>query len=268
MADLSSSAFALLADAEQKVKNGKKKDAAYLYLGAGRTFCDARMFPEAAKAYSECAGQHIDINNFFSAAFLFSEAGLVVRDEDPNTAILAFNRAIDIFTEYERYYFAGRRCDDLAGVYEKLIENDKAIEYRFKAAQYYAKASLPCNSLKMREQMAKINCELGQFQNAQDIYEEAAKAYSADPMMEHRAKRSYLKAALSGMCIDKKNATAALDRYTKDCPQFEKTKEYRFSKELLTAMEDQKVDNLLLAHKHDIYLNDPGVQCLLLKVQN
>jgi len=268
MTDLSSSAFAFLAEAEQKVKLGKKAEAAHLYLGAGRVFSQAHMFIEAAKAYSESAGQHIDIDNNFSAAFLFSEAGLVVNEEDPNAAILAFNRAIDIFTEFERYYFAGRRCDDLAGVYERLKESDKAIEYRFKAAKLYAKASLPCNSLKMREEMAKINCDLEKFQNAQDIYEEAAKAYSADPMMEHRAKRSYLKAALSGMCLDKKKAAASLDKYTKAYPQFEKTKEYRFSKELLKAFEDNDVKNLLVAHKHDIYLNDPQVQNLLLKVQN
>jgi len=260
-----------LDEAVAKIKEGTKPakyEAAQRFHHAAEYYRFMGNKIEAGKAYEEAAGQHIDIDNDHQAATLFSEAGLMYRFDDPKAALLAFNRSVDIFTDKGCYDFAAGRCVMIAATEEAQKNKDKAIEFYQKAANYFEKGSSPRHAFSCRQQVARVCAEEENYDKAIEIYEQTARAYQNNEGLKHHAKGSYLRAAMAHICKDKKKAGEALEKYKKECPGLEDTKEYVFCKELLAACDDKNQGPLIKSHQYAPYLNDPAIKTLLVKIES
>ncbi|XP_022667962.1 alpha-soluble NSF attachment protein-like [Varroa jacobsoni] len=254
MADNEQKAKQLLAEAEKKLKpagflsgmfggGARVEEACELYCRAGNTFKMAKNWPQAGHAFCEAANLHRKNNNRHEAGSAFVDASKCYKSCEPTQAIDCLKKAVEIYTDMGRFSMAAKHHISIAELYEnELNDIEKAIGHYETAADYYKSEESNSAANKCLLQVAKYAAQLEKFERAIEIYEQVASSCIDSSLLKYSAKEYFFRATLCHLAIDVLNATHALNKYDEMYPSFADSREYKFSKTLIKAVEDEDVE--------------------------
>ncbi|XP_005099209.1 alpha-soluble NSF attachment protein [Aplysia californica] len=282
MADQEQKAVQLVAEAEKKLKSSKglfsslfgggakQEEACELYVRAANAFKMAKKWPQAGQAFEESARLQLAMGSKHEGATHFVDAGNCYRKGDPNAAIEAFHKAIEIYTDMGRFTMAAKHHITVAEIYEtELSDMEKAVQNYEQAADYYKGEESNSSANKCLLKVAQFSATLENYEKAIEIYEQVAMSSMDNSLLKYSAKDHFFRASICQMCMDTANAQLAIKKYEEMFPAFGDSRECKLIKNLLQAVEDDNVDQFTEALKEfdSISRLDPFLTTLLLRVK-
>ncbi|CAG5135740.1 unnamed protein product [Candidula unifasciata] len=282
MADQEQKAVMLIAEAEKKLKSvkglfsslfgggSKQEEACELYVRAANAFKMAKKWPQAGKAFEEAAQLQLALGSKHEAATHYVDAGNCYRKGDPNAAVSAFYKAIEIYTDMGRFTIAAKHHVTVAEIYEtELSDMEKAVHNYEQAADYYKGEESNSSANKCLLKVAQFSATLEKYERAIEIYEQVATSCMDNSLLKYSAKDHFFRASICHMCMDTVNAQVAVKKYEEMFPAFADARECKLVKKLLQAVEDDSVDQFTEALKEfdSISRLDPFLTTLLLRVK-
>lgn len=255
-------AMELLAEASRKVKHSKSffsslfggssktEEACATYGRAANLFKTAGNWVAAGNAFCQAAQLHLQLRNKHDAAACFVEAGNAFKKADPKEAIHYLLRAIEIYRDMGRLALAAKHHVAIAEIYETELEDPaKAMAHYEQSADYYKNEEAHSSANMCLLKVAGYAAQLEQYRKAVDIYEQVATNAMDSPLLKYSAKDYFFNAALCHFCINRLNATQAVQKYEELFPAFSSSLECKLVRKLLDAHEEQNVDSYTEAVK-------------------
>ncbi|GFN97681.1 alpha-soluble nsf attachment protein [Plakobranchus ocellatus] len=282
MADQEQKALQLVAEAEKKLKSAKgffssffgggskQEEACDLYVRAANAFKMAKKWPQAGKAFEEAAQLQIVLGSKHEAATHYVDAGNCYRKGDPNAAVAAIHKAIEIYTDMGRFSIAAKHHITVAEIYEtELADMEKSVQNYEKAADYYKGEESNSSANKCLLKVAQFSATMENYEKAIEIYQEVAVACMDNSLLKYSAKDHFFRASICHMCMDTVNAQVAVKSYEDQFPAFADSRECKLVKNLLQAVEDENSDQFadVLKDYDSISRLDPFLTTLLLRVK-
>ncbi|KAI3819980.1 hypothetical protein L1987_13835 [Smallanthus sonchifolius] len=157
--------------------------------------------------------------------------------------IACLEQALNLFMEIgtSSVYLYAIHCKEIGELYEQEQNLEQAITYYDKAADYfeYEEATISANQCKQK--IAQFSAQLGEYQNAINIYEELARQSLKDKLT-CGVREHLFNAGICHLC--KGNVlkiTNALERYQELYPAFSRTRKYRLLADLAVALDEEDV---------------------------
>lgn len=258
--------------ARQKLEEGEKKlkktggflsfltgggggvtDAAECFVNAANSFKAAKNWSSAGDTFLRVAKLHEDQGDSkFDAAQNYGESGMCYRKVDLQKAVDCYRKATEIFVDMGRFNMAAKAHTTIAEIYEAALGGgeatkttvlspevckDKAmVEYQ-KAADHYKGEEQRSSAAKCLLKVAALAAEVEQYQRAMHTFEEVAIYETENQMLKYSAKTHFFQALLCALCYDIIEAQKALKRYEELHPPFTESRECKFVKELMHAVE-------------------------------
>ncbi|CAG5125120.1 unnamed protein product [Candidula unifasciata] len=272
MADQEQKAINYIAEAEKKLKSSKglfssmfgaggskQEEACELYIRAANAFKMAKKWPQAGKAFEDAAELQLAMGSKHDAATNYIDAGNCYRKADPNAAVSAIHRAIEIYTDMGRFSIAAKHHITLAEIYEtELSDIEKAVQNYEQAADYY----------KGEESNSTLRT-LENYDKAIEIYEQVATSCMDNSLLKYSARDHFFRASICHMCMDIINAQVAIKKYEEMFPAFADSRECKLVKKLLQAVEDDNKEQFTESLKEfdSISRLEPFLTTLFLRVK-
>lgn len=273
----------LMIDADKNVKSAKGflssifggeaklEDAGGKYARAGNLFKMCKKWSNAGGAFLKSAEIHIELRNKHEGATNFVDGANCYKKCDPTTAIDAFNRAIDIYTDMGRFTTAAKHHINIAELYEtEIIDIEKAITNYEKAAGYYDGEDSRSSANKCYLKVALHSAQLAEYSKAIELFDKVAMNSIESPLLKYSAKEHMFKAILCHFCLGGSvNARQAMDKYQDISPAFEDSREFKLVNKLLEAYEQNKADGFAeaIADYDRITRIDEWLTTILLKIK-
>jgi len=225
-------------------REGKLEDACGKYVRAGNLFKMSKKWPNAGGAFLKSADINIDLGNKHEAATNLIDGANCYKKCDPESAISAFNRAIDIYTDMGRFTTAAKHHINIAELYEtETINIEKAIHHHERAAEYYDGEDSRSSANKCYLKVALHSAQLEQYTKAIELFDKVAMNSIESPLLKYSAKEHMFKAILCHFCLGGNiNARQAMDKYQDISPAFEDSREFKLINKLLEAYEQNSAD--------------------------
>ncbi|BFZ11863.1 hypothetical protein BsWGS_14902 [Bradybaena similaris] len=283
MADHEEKALHYLAEAQKKLKKSKRsfllfssifgggrskqEEACGLYVRAANAFKVAKNWPQAGNAFEEAAQLQLALGNKKDAALHYLDAGTSYRKGNPNAAISAIHKAIEIYTDMGDFKIAANHHITLAEIYaRKLSDIEKAIQNYEQAADYFKGEDSYGSANSCLEKVAKYSAKLKNYEKAIEIYEQVATSCTS----KYSTIDYYFRASVCHMCMDTVNAQVAVKKYEEMLPAFAGSSECKLVKKLLKAVEDANMEKFTKSLDFDSvfsFFAEPFLRTLLLRVQ-
>ncbi|XP_059159187.1 alpha-soluble NSF attachment protein-like [Physella acuta] len=283
MADQEQKAIQLIAEAESKLKSAKglfsslfgggsskQEEACELYVRAANAFKMAKKWPQAGKAFEEAAHLQLAMGSKHEGATYYVDAGNCYRKGDPNAAVSAIHKAIEIYTDMGRFNIAAKHHITVAEIYEsELVDTEKSMQNYEQAADYYKGEESNSSANKCLLKVAQFSAILEKYEKAIEIYEQVATSCMDNSLLKYSAKDHFFRASICHMCMDTENAVLAVKKYEEMFPAFGDSRECKLVKKLLETIKEENVDQFTSAlQEYDsISRLDPFITNLLLKVK-
>uniref|UniRef100_A0A0B7ACZ7 Uncharacterized protein n=1 Tax=Arion vulgaris TaxID=1028688 RepID=A0A0B7ACZ7_9EUPU len=282
MADQEQKAVMLIAEAEKKLKSAKgmfsslfgggskQEEACELYVRAANAFKMAKKWPQAGKAFEEAAQLQLAMGSKHEGATYYVEAGNCYRKGDPNAAVSAIHKAIEIYTDMGRFSIAAKHHITVAEIYEnELSDMEKSVQNYEQAADYYKGEESNSSANKCLLKVAQFSATLEKYDKAIEIYEQVATSCMDNSLLKYSAKDHFFRASICHMCMDTINAQVAIKKYEEMFPAFADSRECKLVKKLLQSVEDDNVEQFteVLKEYDSISRLDPFLTTLLLRVK-
>ncbi|KAH9489047.1 hypothetical protein Btru_059345, partial [Bulinus truncatus] len=224
----------------------------------------------AGKAFEEAAMLQLALGSKHDGATYYVEAGNCYRKGDPNAAVSAIHKAIEIYTDMGRFTIAAKHHVTVAEIYEtELSDIEKAIQNYEQAADYYKGEESNSSANKCLLKVAQFSATQENYEKAIEIYEQIAVSSMDNSLLKYSAKDHFFRASVCHMCMDTANATLAIKKYEEMFPAFADSRECKLVKKLLEAIEAENVDQFteVLKEYDSISRLDPFLTTLLLRVK-
>lgn len=241
-----------------------------LYEKAANCFKMAHNWNGAGDAFMEAARLSLQDKSKHDAASHYVNASGVFKKVDPQKAIRCLLQAIEIYTEMGRFTIAAKHHMTIAEIYETiLVDIEQAIRHYEQAADYYKGEDSNSSAMKCQLIVAQLSAQLGQYDKAASIFEEAGKSSMENKLLKYGAKDHLFKAAICHFCVDLINGQKALKTYEDSYPMFSDSRECNLMKKLSTALEQENVEAFTTAVQDydSITRLDPWLTSLLLKLK-
>ncbi|CAI5452166.1 unnamed protein product [Caenorhabditis angaria] len=283
MADNEAKARQKMAEGEKKLKGGGGffgkllggggggGEAADLFIQGGNLFKMAKSWKEAGDAFVRAAefyGSGGDSKH--DCATQYAEAANCYRKINPQLAVDCLLKTSEIYTDMGRFTMAAKNHVTIAELYEsELPDKELSIKHYQQAADYYKGEEQKSSASKCLIKVAQFSAELEQYRQAISVFEEIA-FYEADhATLKYAAKGHFFQALLCHLCIDPLDTQQALQKYENASPSFTDSRECKFVKEILAAIEEQNEETFTeaVAGFDKISRLDPWATSLLVKVK-
>jgi alpha-soluble NSF attachment protein len=110
------------------------------------------------------------------------------------------NLAINLFEDIGRLSMAAKHYKDIADIYEKEENVERAMEYYEKAAELYSGEGIDSTANQCKIKVAQFAAQLEQYNKAIAIYEDVAKQSMSNNLLKYSVKGYLLNAGLCQIC--------------------------------------------------------------------
>ncbi|KAF5402121.1 N-ethylmaleimide sensitive fusion protein attachment protein alpha [Paragonimus heterotremus] len=241
-----------------------------LYEKAANCFKMAHNWSEAGNAFLEAARLSLQEKSKHDAATHYVNAASVFKKVNPQQSLKCLTQAIEIYTEMGRFTIAAKHHMTIAEIYETiLVDVEQAIRHYEQAADYYKGEDSNSSAMKCQVMVAQLSTQLGHYDKAANIFEEAGKTAMENKLLKYGAKDYLFKATICHFCVDLINGQKALKEYEDSYPMFADSRECGLMKKLSDALEQENVEAFTAAvQEYDsITRLDPWITSLLLKLK-
>ena len=162
-------------------------------------------------------------------------------------AVETLVEASNLYIEMGRVSTAAKFHVEIAEIFEKELELDKAVEAFENAVRYYTNAEQPAWANKARNSLAHLLAKVGKYRHAIIAFEELGNSVLDTPS-RFSAREYFFKAGLCQFCHaaagnqDIQNIRLAIEDYDNKDVTFQDQREYKFLLDLLRAYEDYNLD--------------------------
>lgn len=221
----------------------KLEDAADLYIRAANSYKVAKKPKAAGAAFCRAADLHLQLETKHEAATNLSDAGQVLKKEDPNEAAKCYHHAIEIYTDMGRFSLAARYLSTVAEIYEtEILDFEQAISNYEQSADFFKGEDSVGSANKCLVKVAHMCAQLQQFEKATSIFEDIGRNSLENTLLKYAAKDYFFKAAVCSFCQGPDIAREAIERYRSIHPGFDGSREMKFVLDLLAAFDDEDSD--------------------------
>lgn len=165
---------------------------------------------------------------------------------------------------------AAKNHVSIAELYEtELPDKEQCVKHYQQAADYYKGEEQKSSASKCLVKVAMYSAELEKYSQAIAVFEEIAFFEADHSTLKYAAKGHFFQALLCHLCIDPINTQQALQKYENASPSFTDSRECKFVKELLAAIDEKKEETFTecVANFDKISRLDNWSTSLLLKVK-
>ncbi|BFZ11865.1 hypothetical protein BsWGS_14904 [Bradybaena similaris] len=230
----------------------------------------AKKWSQAGKAFEEAAQLRLAMGSKDHPATYYIDAGICYRKENPNAAVSAIHKAIEIYTDMGDFKIAANHHITLAEIYaSELSDIEKAIQNYEQAADYFKGEESYSSANNCLLKMAEYSATQGNYQKAIEIYEKFAVSRMRNPLQKYEAVDYFFHASVCHMCIDTINAQVAVKKYKEMFPAFADSRECKHVKNLLQAVEDCSTEKFTKSMRNFdcIFPPEPFITSLILRVK-
>lgn len=222
----------------------KLEDACAKYVRAGNLFKMSKKWPLAGSAFLKSADLNVELRNKHEAATNLVDGANCYKKCEPDSAVSAFTRAIDIYTDMGRFTTAAKHHINIAELFEtETINIEKAIHHYEKAAEYYDGEDSRSSANKCYLKVALHSAQLEEYTRAIELFDKVAMNSIESPLLKYSAKEHMFKAILCHFCLGGSiNARQAMDKYQDISPAFEDSREFKLVNKLLEAYDQNSAD--------------------------
>jgi len=239
-----SNARELISQAEKKLKGGifsspKYDEGAELYTKAGNVYKMTKRVGEAAECYMKAANCYLQAKSGHEAANAYINAANVYRKTNPLEAVKCLEKAGQYYAQEGRWSMAAKNMKEIAEIYEKEAQVDKACEAYEKAAEYYEGDNAPSSSDTCLTQVALLSAQEAKYAHANKIYDQLA-TNCLDSKLRHFNFRDFaFRAVLCQLANqDVVSAKRSIEKYHGMDSTFATTREYKLLIEISNAVEN------------------------------
>jgi len=230
-------------------KQQKFEDASAAYTKAGNAYKMSKQWSEAGAAFMKCAECQLGLESNTDICNSYVEAGsCFAKSNSPLDAIDPMQKAVDNYTERGRISQVSRLYKDMAEIYEKNREMEKAIFYYEKSADACEADNKPSEKQKMLLKIATI-CSAGEgiecdFKKAAGIFESMGLENMNSKLGAYNAKNNFFQAALCHMANgDNVAAGNKIQSFKQADFNFPSSRECLFLEQLLEAMDQYNAED-------------------------
>ncbi|KAH9547789.1 hypothetical protein CY35_11G054500 [Sphagnum magellanicum] len=224
------------------VFGGKYDDAADLLEKAANSYKLAKSWNRAANVYIKLANCQLKLDSKHEAASAYVDAANCYKKSQPQEAVRMLNLAINMFEDIGRLSMAAKHYKDIADIYEKEENVQRAMEYYEKAAELYSGEGIDSTANQCKIKVAQFAAQLEQYNKAIAIYEDVAKQSMSNNLLKYSVKGYLLNAGLCQICgKDVVAINNALEKYQELDPTFSSTREFKFLMDLASAIDEVDV---------------------------
>eukprot|EP00177_Eucheuma_denticulatum_P000323 GFKZ01000557.1.p1 GENE.GFKZ01000557.1~~GFKZ01000557.1.p1 ORF type:complete len:297 (+),score=63.52 GFKZ01000557.1:124-1014(+) len=274
----------LMAEAEKKLSargglfkslfggsSSAKEEAADTFVKAANTFKLAKAwslagsaFEKAAAAYAECSDMSYD------AASKYADAAKAYKLADPLKAVVAYEKAIEIYTDSARFQQCARLQKEVAEIQETQDDPEAALKAYLSAAEFYDMEDAKSNANSMRVKVAELSGTAGKYEEAAELYESVAKTALSNSMLKYGAREHLLRAGLCLCLIDDIGAQRAVQRYAEMDSSFATSREGQLLEAVVSAVDEGDVQAFtkVVFDYDSISKLDPWKTAILLRIKN
>ncbi|CAK9196675.1 unnamed protein product [Sphagnum troendelagicum] len=253
------------------VFGGKYDDAADLLEKAANSYKLAKSWNKAANVYIKLANCQLKLDSKHEAASAYVDAANCYKKSQPQEAVRMLNLAINMFEDIGRLSMAAKHYKDIADIYEKEENVERAMEYYEKAAELYSGEGIDSTANQCKIKVAQFAAQLEQYNKAITIYEDVAKQSMSNNLLKYSVKGYLLNAGLCQICgKDVVAINNALEKYQELDPTFSSTREFKFLMDLASAIDEVDVVKFTdIVKEYDSMSRiDQWKTTLLLRVKN
>lgn len=272
-----------LQDAERKSKSSgslfssmfgsgssKLEDACELYQKAANSFKIAKNWTQAGRAFCSAAEILLKQNTKHEAANMFNEAANSFKKIDPQEALNCLQKSCEIYIDMGRLVMAAKQYQVIAELYESdLVDIPNAIAFYERSADFFKTEENTSSANKCLLKVAQFSAQIEKYARAIEIYEQVGTNSLDNNLLKYGARDHFFRAALCHLAVDHLNCQQALARYESLMPAFADSRECNFLKQLVTAIEENNMENFTNAVKDydNISRLDNWSTTLLLRVK-
>lgn len=227
---------------EQKIEN-----AAEYYQQAAAKFKSLKEFQHAGGAFKKAAEAYEKINSGLEAVQQWKEAGKAYKKDDPESARLCFENAIDYYKDNNRYGQAAKLYVEIAKGFLESGHREAAIDMYNAASECYDADDNANSASKNLIEVAYHSAELKKYDTAIKIYEKVAKD-SVDSQLGRWSVKNYLFAAAlchlarAAIADNLETVNDAFESYADLSELFRNTREHNLCMALVTDMQNGSAD--------------------------
>ncbi|CAD6198790.1 unnamed protein product [Caenorhabditis auriculariae] len=230
-----------------------------------------KLWREAGDAFVRAAELHgSQGDSKHDCASQYAEAANCYRKINPQIAIDCLLKTSEIYTDMGRFNMAAKNHITIAELFETdCPDKEQCIEHYQKAADYYKGEEAKSSATKCLLKVAQYAAELEHYTQAIAVFEEIAYWEADHSTLKYAAKNHFFQALLCHLVVDRLNAQLALKKYEEASPSFSDSREAKFIKEVLTAIEEQNEEVFTETVKNfdKISRLDPWATSLLVKAK-
>jgi alpha-soluble NSF attachment protein len=145
------------------VFGGKYDDAADLLEKAANSYKLAKSWNRAANVYIKLANCQLKLDSKHEAASAYVDAANCYKKSQPQEAVRMLNLAINLFEDIGRLSMAAKHYKDIADIYEKEENVERAMEYYEKAAELYSGEGIDSTANQCKIKVAQFAAQLEQY---------------------------------------------------------------------------------------------------------
>eukprot|EP01122_Echinamoeba_exundans_P008027 TRINITY_DN2583_c0_g1_i1.p1 TRINITY_DN2583_c0_g1~~TRINITY_DN2583_c0_g1_i1.p1 ORF type:complete len:298 (-),score=67.61 TRINITY_DN2583_c0_g1_i1:1274-2167(-) len=225
-------------------------EAAQHYSRAGNFYRLAKQGLEAGQMFQKAAEIFLKVDEKHEASGAFENAAKSYQLVDNQLSIPMFEARIQLLLDEGQIAMAARSEKDIAEMFEKEKDLEKAVKHYEKAQSYFqtsttnASGAAGCAS-KVAHLLTAV--EPPRYDRAAEVFESMGRK-SAGKTSSYSAKEYFFKAALCRLAAgDIVGAKRSIDSYGSDFFEWPNTKESLFLSSLIGAIENYDVDEFTAA---------------------
>jgi alpha-soluble NSF attachment protein len=181
----------------------------------------------------------LKLDSKHEAASAYVDAANCYKKSNPTEAVKMLNSAIHMFEDIGRLSMAAKYYKEIADIYEKEEDMEKAMLYYDKAADLYSGEGVESTGNQCKLKVAQYAASLEQYDRAIDIYENVARQSMNNNLLKYSVKGYLLNAGLCQICgKDIVAVHNAIENYQELDPTFNSTRECKFLQDLATAIDE------------------------------
>ncbi|KAF1762572.1 hypothetical protein GCK72_010834 [Caenorhabditis remanei] len=246
MADIEARARQLMAEGRRKVQGnffsfGGDGEVPDLFIQAGDLFKEARNWKEAGEAFLEAAEFYAGQGDSkHDCTTQYAEAANCFRTILPERAVQCLEKTSEINTDMGRIIMAAENQVSIAELYETEFPDKELCKKHYQqAADYYEAEKQGIRASKCLVKVAMYLAELEKYAQASKEFEKIASNVSDHSTLKYAANEYLFRALLCHLYIDPINTQHVVQKYEMASPSFSDSRECKFVKELLAAIEEK-----------------------------
>jgi alpha-soluble NSF attachment protein len=226
---------------------------------------------EAGEAYRRVADCQKNAKSNHEAASSLVNAATCFKKSNVKSAIRALREAVDLYQDEGRFSIAAKQQKEIAELCEKELDFEGAIDEYKAAADMFDGEDATSSSNACLLKVALFSAQLERFKEAIEIYEKIAAKSIDNNLLKWSVKDYLFRAGLCHLALgDFVGAKRAIDKYEEMDQSFQSSREGKFLREVLDAVEKYDVESFTNAvvEFDSITKLDSWKTSVLLKIKN